>query len=40
MGCEQGEVCVFSNNFLSSSIGTATTNLSFSILSKSFVSFE
>lgn len=34
MGCEQGEVCVFSNNFLSGSIRTATTNLSLSILSK------
>lgn len=29
MGCEQGEVCIVSNNFLSSSIRTGTTNLSF-----------
>ena len=40
MGCEQGEACVFGNNFLSGSITMATMNLSFSILSKSFVSFE
>ena len=33
MGCEQGEVCVFSNNFLSGSIRMATMNLSFSIFS-------